>query len=172
MTFELKACPKPTSRPKVRGFQEGRKPLQRNRKPLKRVKMRCGAGSKRRKKSSFPKQRDAKFCRFVVEETDCVGAGRLFTRQVSGYDLRGARAFLHVCWGPHDPAHVGKHRAQGAPDFGRVVNMCRALHDFYDQHRSVFAKVTGLTERKLENQAEWNALRWVERGGTPTQERT
>ena len=155
MTYELRAVPKPGVQEKDRPSRKGLK----NRKPIK-------SRNAKRKGSAFPKQRDAAHCSWVVSHTECVGAGRLFTRRVCGYDFHTPDGYLvHVCWGGNDPAHVGKHRAQGVPDLGRVVNMCRALHNFYDEHRSEFAKVTGLTEAKLANIASGNALKYLESGG-------
>ena len=132
-------------------------------KGLTRTRMKQRPGGK-----AFKAVRDPAHCRWVVTETPCVGLGRFFQRRISVADYaQGAPdcLWVHRCWGPHDPAHVGKHRAQGVPDLGRVVNMCRALHDFYDQHRDVFAKVTGLTERKLALIASGNGLKYSECGG-------
>jgi len=155
MTFELRAVPKPKRR---------RKSVKRTRTPLRKTRMRTR--NAKRKGSAFPEMRDTAHCAWVVTETRCVGSGRRFKRAISPHDkdlLFGE--WRHGCWGPNDPAHVGKHRAQGAADLGHVVKMCRALHDFYDQHRSQFTKATGITERELESIAAGNGLRYQERGG-------
>jgi len=162
--YELKACPKPK---RARGKGRGRHPSLKRSRPLKnRTPMK--QRNAKRKGSAFPKVRDSAHCVWVVDYTDCVGAGRLFTRPVSLNDIgQYGGDCVHICWGAHDPAHVGKHRSKGAPDLGHVVNMCRALHDFYDQHRNAFAKVTGITERELELIAAGNALKYVESRGVP-----
>lgn len=131
----------------------------RSHKPKTRMKQR----NAKRQGSSFPGMRDPQFCRFVVEETPCVGLHRMFRRRISPNDWPTGTWFVHACWGEHDSAHVGKHRSKGAPDLRHVVNMCRALHDFYDQHRSKFAHAANLTERQLEFVAAGNALKYVER---------
>lgn len=77
------------------------------------------------------------------------------------------RNWEHRCWGPIDPAHVGKHRAQGAPDFGVTVPLCRAAHQFYDEHRDRWPKLTGYGQRKMASAAAGFALKYVERGGIP-----
>lgn len=43
--------------------------------------------------------------------------------------------------------------------------MCRATHQFYDEHRDEWEQVTELSERRLENEAGGFALKFVERGG-------
>jgi hypothetical protein len=62
------------------------------------------------------------------------------------------RWWLHRCWGPIDPAHIGKHRASGADD-SLVLPMCRASHTYYDEHRQKFYWVTGFTAADLEKAA-------------------
>jgi len=94
--------------------------------------------NRKRGGSAFPKQRDKAFCRWVATENPCIGTGLVFPRRISLHDagdyLLGR--FVHYCWGENTPAHVGKHRATGAPDRGRVVCMCKALHTYYDRRRS------------------------------------
>jgi hypothetical protein len=75
------------------------------------------------------------------------------------------RGFAHRCWGGMTPAHVGKHQATGAADFGCIVPLCAAAHLFYDLHRKAWAKITGWTEKKMASAASGYALRYVERGG-------
>jgi len=75
------------------------------------------------------------------------------------------RGFKHVCWGANTPAHVGKHQATGAPDFGRCVPLCQAAHQFYDEHRHAWSRFTGYTEVRMESAAAGYALKYVERGG-------
>ena len=168
MTFELKACPKPPRRkPKAR-------------KGLTRVAMRCGAASKRRKGSSFPKQRDAKYTTWLVTEHDCMLAGRFTKTRLTLNDLcaageqdglyRRVSLYAHRCWRPEDrlprePAHVGKHRSKGAADLGCTVPLCPGAHDFYDYRRSEWAHATGYTEPQMASAASGYALRWVDRGG-------
>lgn len=74
--------------------------------------------------------------------------------------------WIHGCWGPIDPAHVGEKQSQGAYDVGRIVPLCRASHAFYDEHRSEWRRATGYTEASMENLAAGYALKFVERGGT------
>jgi len=109
--------------------------------------------NRKRGGSAFPKQRDAKFCAWVVTTTPCVGRGLLFPRRVSLND-RGdwlTGKFWHICWGELTPMHVGKHRATGAPDVGHVVSGCEALHTYYDRHRRECNTV--LSERSLKSGA-------------------
>jgi hypothetical protein len=160
MTWIPVRVPKPKAR-----VSQPRKGLQRG-KPMKKTRMKCGAASKRRGKSSFPGQRDKPFCRFVVTEP-CILAGRFTLRRISLNDRDWQDGAEHRCWGPRDPMHVGEHRAQGAADFGRVVSACRATHDLYDQNRPLFHRVTRVTEKQLENKAAGLALKYVERGGVP-----
>ena len=115
-------------------------------KPMKR-----GATLKARKvPRAFRQRRDPAYTKWVRAQP-CLVAGRDTTRQLSLRDrenvihstrdgevystLTGSAYWHHVCWGPIDPAHVGKHRAQGAPDAGAVVPLCRAAHQAYDEHR-------------------------------------
>ena len=106
----------------------------------------------RAQKKRFHARRDRAYTRWVRQQP-CVLKGRDTTRRLSMRDaenlqrdgwLRGEPHYLltgsaywhHVCWGPIDPAHVGEHRAQGAPDAGAVVPLCRAAHQAYDEHRA------------------------------------
>lgn len=74
-------------------------------------------------------------------------------------------AWRHICWGGMTPAHVGEHQARGAPDFGVLVPLCKASHQFYDEHRSKWQGVTGYSEKRMASEASGYALRYVERGG-------
>ncbi len=65
------------------------------------------------------------------------------------------------------PAHVGEHQAQGAPDFGALVPLCKAGHEFYDEHRTEWSRVTGYSEKKMALAASGYALKYVEEGGKP-----
>ena len=131
---------------------------------------RIRARNPKRKGSAFPKQRDPAY-RAWVRGLGCLLWDKLLQRAISLHDTPftlGWRGFVHRCWGPIDPAHVGPHQANGAPDLGACVPLCRAAHDYYDQHRSAFAKVTGWSEKLLANHAAGLALRYVERGGVVT----
>ena len=159
MTYELKPCPKPKRR--VKRLHQTR---------MKRSRLKCGAGSKRRGKSSFPKQRDAKYRRWIWTENPCMLRGCVIGCSFSSHDVSQGlawRGFKHVCWGANTPAHVGKHQATGAPDFGRCVPLCQAAHQFYDEHRHAWSRFTGYTEVRMESAAAGYALRYVERGGVP-----
>lgn len=148
--FELKPCPKPPKRVKTR--------------------TRMKACNRKRKGSSFPRQRDAKYRRWIRTENDCLLWRKPITARVGLYDkypVYAPAVLEHRCWGPIDPAHVGDSQARGAPDFGVIVPLCRAAHDFYDQHRSRWAKVTGYTEATMASEASGYGLRYVERGGVP-----
>jgi len=108
------ACPKPKSKPKVRvSLKHG--------KPLPRTKMRNGAGSKRRGRSSFPKRRDYGYLKWVVEESPCL----------LSYHWREDTDEPHICLGPIQACHV-KSRGAGGADRGNVVAMCAGAHD--EQH--------------------------------------
>lgn len=129
---------------------------------MKRSRMR--AYNSRRKGSAFPKVRNKPYCRWICENA-CLLAGRLTTVRFTANDLSNAGAFFHVCWGPIDPAHVGEHRSQGAPDFGMVVPLCRAAHQFYDEQRPMWLEATGYTNRRMASAASGYALKYSERGG-------
>jgi hypothetical protein len=132
----------------------------------------------KRKGSSFPKQRDAKYRKWVRTENDCMLRGDgLFPRvtlaslsladSVISRDRDTRVWWVHNCWGPIDPAHVGDSQARGAPDFGVIVPLCRAAHDYYDHHRSKWRKTTGYSEKQMASAASGYALAYVERGGVP-----
>lgn len=76
-----------------------------------------------------------------------------------------AWSYIHRCWGDMTPAHVGKHRAQGAADFACVVPLCQAAHQYYDEHRDEWERVTRLTEAQMAHAAAGYALKYVEQGG-------
>jgi len=120
----------------------------------------------KRQGSAFPEMRDAPYCSWVVATQRCVGLGLDFPRRIGLNDRPSPTPgfWRHVCWGDFTPAHVGKHRAQGVPDRGRVVNMCQALHDYYDNRRGECNQY--LPEHLLENYAAGLALKCVESGGS------
>lgn len=99
---------------------------------------------------------------------------KVTTRRITMYDENwgaafgapGVPQFRHHCWGPIDPAHVGEKQSQGAYDVGRVVPLCRAAHNYYDERRGYWLGATGLSEADMESKAAGYALKWVERGGT------
>jgi hypothetical protein len=127
--------------------------------------------NRKRKGSAFPKQRDAAYRRWIRTENRCLLRGRQTLRRVTAYDMlekwtTDPLAWFHCCWGPIDPAHVGETQAQGAPDFGVLVPLCRAAHGFYDEHRSDWALVTGYTEPMMASAASGYALKYTERGGS------
>ena len=115
--------------------------------------------------ASFPKARDKAYCRWAVS-TGCTFSGRFLWRQISPNDTRLSVGYwVHHCWGAIDPAHVGEHRAQGAPDRGSVLPMCRALHQFYDEHRPAFYRAVRITEHRLVGAAQYLASQFPESGG-------
>jgi hypothetical protein len=159
----------PVPKPKARVSQP-QKGLQR------RVRIKCR--NAKRKGSSFPKQRDPVYRRWIWTENPCMLAERLLRGPVSllhdaPYEhmnhnaARVYRGWWHNCWGGNTPAHVGKHQAKGAPDFGVLVPLCRVAHQFYDEHRKEWAKATGFTEKKMASAASGYALKYVELGGVP-----
>jgi hypothetical protein len=111
----------------------------------------------------FPKVRNREY-RAYIRGMDCLLTNRSTQDEMTCYDVTTARGFVHVCWGPIDPAHVGDHQAQGAPDVGCVIPLCRAAHRYYDEHRQSFYRVTGISERQLVSIAAGLALKWAERG--------
>ncbi len=133
------------------------------------------AVNRKRGGSSFPEQRDRKYRRWIWTENPCMLAERIMRGAVSSYDApyeslnhnaaRVYRGFWHNCWGGNTPAHVGKHQATGAPDFGVLVPLCKVAHGFYDEHRKEWAKATGFTEAKMALRASGYALKYVEQGG-------
>lgn len=101
--------------------------------------------------SLFPKRRDAAYRR-AVRACSCVLRGRVIAGQLSPHDRPaglGWQGFLHGCWGPVDPAHIGPHQATGAPDRGHILPLCRAAHQFYDEHRISFYRATGFSDHQL-----------------------
>lgn len=114
--------------------------------------------------SAFPKRRNPEYRRFIRAQ-QCILEGRYTKIRLTVYDKWTRRGFWHVCWGPIDPAHVGQHQARGAYDVGVCAPMCRAVHQFYDEHRDEWEYVTELSEKRLENEAGGFALKYVERGG-------
>jgi hypothetical protein len=128
----------------------------------------------KRKGSAFPEMRDAKFRRWVWTENLCLLAGHHLPGRVSHHDRKWVLStfghgmiYMHVCWGGVTPAHVGKHQATGAPDFGVLVPLCKAAHQSYDEHRDVWPRATGYTEKKMALAASGYALQYVESGGVP-----
>ena len=163
MRWIPQAAPKP--RPKEKQAKVG--------KPRSRLRTRTRMKSRNAKRggSAFPKVRDKAYCTWLVTANPCHIAGRGIWGRICGNDEIAfpiTKAFIHRCWyGDRglDPAHVGKHRAKGAPDFGHVVPLCPAAHQFYDEHRSQWGKVTQLSEKEMASAASGYALRYVERGG-------
>lgn len=98
--------------------------------------------------SLFPQQRDDAYRR-AVRGCPCLLRGRMLTRPFSSHDRDLGRGFWHYCWGPVDPAHIGPHQAVGAPDRGHVLPLCRAAHQFYDEHRMSFYRATGYSDHQL-----------------------
>lgn len=149
-------CPKPERRPP------------KERKPMKRTRMK--QYNAKRKGSAFPKHKNPAFRRWLRTENECLLAHRYLTKRFSMHDIElMLRRFVHVCWGPIDPAHVGQKQSQGAADVGHCVPLCRAAHDFYDQHRSEWRRVTGYGEKRMANEAGGYGLKYVERGGKVTE---
>lgn len=149
----LHPAPKPERQPK-------RPP-----KPLTRTRFRNGAASQKRGRASFPKVKNPKY-RAWIRTRPCLLGSRWLRQRVSLFDrAQGNEWFTHSCWGPIDPAHVGAHQARGAPDVGHIVPLCRAAHQFYDEKRSSWARVTGFTEAKMASEAGGYALKFLETGG-------
>lgn len=122
----------------------------------------------KRKGSAFPKVRNKAYRDWVRLENACLLSDRGGTPgRVSLYDyeLANRSGFIHNCWGHVTPAHVGKHQARGAPDFGCIVPLCEIAHQFYDEHRSEWKRATGLSEREMASRASGYALKYAERGG-------
>jgi hypothetical protein len=120
-----------------------RSPLTRSRKPLRRK-----VGLKaRRVPKAFQHRRDYAY-RQKVAAMPCFLRGRTIAISISPNDRPlglAWRGFEHRCWGRVDPAHIGKHRATGADDWGAILPFCRAAHQYYDEHRLSFYRVTGYT---------------------------
>lgn len=121
--------------------------------------------------AAFPQRKHRPFRTWLRTENPCLFRGRRITRRFSANDwaLPGG-GFVHRCFGPIDPAHVGdRTQAGGAGDLGECVPWCRAVHRCYDQgwgrDRAAFAQATGFTERELANRAGGYGLKYVERGG-------
>jgi hypothetical protein len=117
--------------------------------------------------SAFPKRRNREYRAFVRGHA-CLLRGRPLARAVSPNDYYAGlawRGVTHVCWGPIEAAHVGKHQATGAPDVGACIPLCRAAHRYYDEHRLSFHRITGRSPRDLEGIAAGLALKFAERGG-------
>jgi hypothetical protein len=151
MTYELHAVPKPAVRE------------ERGRQPLKRTRMK--SRNQKRKGSAFPKVRDREYTRWLVTENDCLLRHRTTRKRMSPIDVWTPYGTIHHCWGPIDPAHVGKHRSKGAPDLGATVPLCRAAHSFYDEHRNQWPHVTQLSEKQMASAASGYALKYAESGG-------
>jgi hypothetical protein len=135
-------APKPKSRKKSKARGLSRKTRIRPRNP-------------KRKGSAFPKQRNAAFRRWLCS-LGCEFLGATIGVSVSPNDAAlglAWRGFQHRCWGSVDPAHVGKHQATGAPDVGACLPLCRAMHQFYDEHRLSFYRITGRSPEWLAMEA-------------------
>lgn len=158
----------PVPYPKPSKVVRERRPMKRtqglkNRKPMRRV---------GKKGAAFPKVKNREFRTWLRTEHDCEIRGRFLLAPLSFMDVPAARGpwdpkvkFLHRCWLPIDPAHVGLKQSQGAPDVGHCVPLCRAAHRFYDNHRADWEAATGLSEAEMERRAGGYGLKWVERGG-------
>lgn len=97
------------------GVRVKRSPMPRRTARLERItKLRAKGGSR------FPKQRDRAYTNWI-KTLPCTVTSR------SPWWLIDER--VEPCFGPIDPAHVNKTRAQGAPDLGQVVPLCRGHHD-------------------------------------------
>ena len=114
--------------------------------------------NKKRGGHSFPKGVDEPYRRWIRQQA-CILSGNVVLGMISPDDqhIGFSLAFHHVCWGPVDPAHVGQHQATGAPDMGRLLPLCRAAHQFYDEHRLSFYRVTGIPPQTLA----WEAARFA-----------
>lgn len=137
-------------------------------KGLKRTRMK--ARNTKRKGSAFPKGRDKAYRDWVRLENPCLLRGAVIGAAFSLHDVSQGlawRGWKHVCWGANTPAHVGKHQATGAPDFGRLVPLCQAAHQVYDERRYAWSRYTGYTEVRMENAAADYALAYVKAGGVP-----
>lgn len=119
----------------------------------------------RRKGSSFPAQRDDAYRAWIRTENACLLRGSVTQKRLSLHDLDWYDGVRHICWGAITPAHIGKHQATGAPDFGRCVPLCKAAHQFYDEHRHAWARYTWYTAVRMENAAADYALKYVQQGG-------
>jgi hypothetical protein len=149
---------RPVPKPKkvVRGKRGA--PTGRPRTRLKRV-------NRKRQGSSFPKQRDREYRRWVWTENPCLLRGATIRLPFSTHDVPlPAWGYIHACWGDMTPAHVGKHQAQGAPDFGAIVPLCEAAHRFYDTRRWDWERVTRYSEKGMALAASGYAQGYVERG--------
>lgn len=112
--------------------------------------------------SSFPKQRDDAYRRWIRTENACLLRGAVTLRRLSIHDIDHYDGVQHMCWGAITPAHVGKHQATGAADFGRCVPLCQAAHQFYDEHRHAWARYTWYTAVRMESAACDYARKYVE----------
>lgn len=88
----------------------------------------------KRKGSRFPKQRDKAYTDWI-RTLPCTVAGK-------------------ACWGPIDPAHVNKTRAQGAPDRGEVVPLCRFHHQWQEGQTRYFNHLHGVELAVIATQLE------------------
>lgn len=128
----------------------------------------------RRKGSSFPEQRQGDFTRWLTTEHPCMLRGSTIRAPFSTHDFALPQyGYIHECWSspdrpPIDPAHVGRHRAKGAPDMGATVPLCHSAHAYYDEHRSNWERVTRWTADAMQGAAEDYAREYVERGGAPS----
>jgi hypothetical protein len=115
--------------------------------------LRRTARLKAKGKSRFPKRRDPKYRRWVWMDNYCLLRGRVLQQRFSPIDVRTPDGVYHHCWGPIDPAHVGKHQARGAGDVGVLLPLCRAAHRFYDERRSAWEAATGFSEQRMADAA-------------------
>jgi len=108
------------------------------------------------------KRKNVAFRRWLVTlGCDLMGAtiGRALTANDVPLGLAW-RGFEHRCWGPIDPAHIGEHQSRGASDVGYCLPMCRAMHEYYDEHRSSFYQITGRSPKQLMREAARWGVYW------------
>lgn len=140
----------------------------RTKRPRKRMKPR----NAKRQGSAFPKVRDKKYRDWVRLENPCMLRGATIRVPFSTHDFPlPAWGYIHECWGDMTPAHVGDHQARGAPDFGVIVPLCQAAHQYYDEHRDEWERVTRYSEKQMALAASGYALRYVEQGGVPVSQK-
>lgn len=153
MTYELRAVPKPRAKAK------------RPRKLLKRVKMRCGAGSKRRKGHAFPKNVD-EARRDFIRAQPCSTTGRLTGEWITREEWMAQT--LPKWWRCHVVvAHV-KSRGSGGKDRGNMIPLDSRIHDWQGQIGWPAFERRQSWKSRFEIAATFER-RYVERG-LPTQE--
>jgi len=119
--------------------------------------------------SMFPHVRDAGYRKWVWTENDCLLAGTRTRVRITISD-KAAKVDLftfyeHRCWGPIDPAHVNENAAQGTPDVGELIPLCRAAHNYFDNRREEFFAATDTNQAQLIYHAAGLPQKYVEQGG-------